>query len=262
MGGGGGGSGVRLATQFLSTRPRSIAELATERVQELPRGLKTLGAGRIAATLEDGVVGIRIKRPGHDGLSAFLFGGAEAVGSLASFDSIHDEGNPIHVSGARAAATVETAGDQEQPAIIGGLLITRMHLAVVINGSLRRQRRIGPAVPEDELAILALERGKVGTRGIEIRRGQASVALEIGKVVLGVIPIGIIEDEVLEDLSTKGKGEVGNVIFGQRRTGASQPGDPLVRVAFGRRSKPGIDRPFLVAGALVNRRDRLALLAR
>src|ERR1051325_426862 len=121
MGGGGGGSGVRLATQFLSTSPRSIAKLATERVQELPRGLKTLGAGRIAATLEDGVVGIRIKRPGHDGLSAFLFGGDEAVGSLARFDPIHDDGKPIHVSGARAAATVETAGDQEQPAIIGGL---------------------------------------------------------------------------------------------------------------------------------------------
>ena len=42
-----------------------------------------------------------------------------------------------------------------------------------------------------------------------------SVSLEIGKVVGGIIPIGLIEDEVLENLRAESKGKVRKVIFAE-----------------------------------------------
>ena len=78
---------------------------------------------------------------------------------------------------------MKTAGHQEEPAIVGSLPIMGLHLAVIVNRSLRRQRGIGPAVPEDQLAVPGLERVQVRVGRVEKGGGQAGVSLEVGKVV-------------------------------------------------------------------------------
>src|SRR2546425_11421531 len=95
--------------------------------------LEAVRAICIAASLENGALGVRIERPGHHDFAVFPLRGDEPVGRLAVLDPIHDYGKPIHLRSAGTAAAVKTAGNHEEPAIVASLHVMRLHLAIVID---------------------------------------------------------------------------------------------------------------------------------
>src|SRR5262249_54007961 len=121
----------------------------------------------IAASFKNRMVGVREQWPGHDDFAALLFGSEKPVRSLTVFDPVHDHREPIDISCAGTAPTMKTAGNQEEPAIIPRLRVMCLHLAIVIDRSVRGQGWIGPAVPENQLRLAIFEGGDIGIGGIE-----------------------------------------------------------------------------------------------
>ena len=76
------------------------------------------------------------------------------------------------------------------------------------------------ALRASRLALVALR--KEAARRVSLSK--------VGKIVGRIIPIGIVEDQVFEDLRAEGKHQIGGMIFGhERRHRADDPGQPLVR---------------------------------
>src|SRR5581483_10619644 len=97
---------------------------------------------------------------------------------------------------ARTAGAVQHAGHQEQARVVVCARVARLHVLVVLHGRERRQARVGPAVPQDQLVPLRLERAQVGIVGVEDRADVLAVARRARHVVLRVVPRRIAEDEV------------------------------------------------------------------
>src|SRR5438094_917 len=116
----------------------SVVEYVNQENRLLMFRPKAVRAVCITGSFERGVLGIRIKRPGHDDFAVLFFCGDETVGHFALFDPIHDYRKPIHISGTGTAPAVKTAGNHEEPAIIASLAIMGLHLAIVVDGPLGR----------------------------------------------------------------------------------------------------------------------------
>ena len=86
---------------------------------------------------------------------------------------VRDGVGPIDRVWARAAAAVQHAGQQERSQVAAGLRIAGVHLLVIADGRERRQRRVRPTVPDDELAASRLERIEIGTRCVQHCRRRA-----------------------------------------------------------------------------------------
>src|SRR5262249_44080860 len=97
------------------------------------------------------------ERASHNNFAALLFGSDEEVWRPTLFDPIDEHRKPIHVRRAWATTAMQTAWHQEEPAIVGCLSVLHLNLAIIINGRLRRQRRISTAMPENQLSIPGLK---------------------------------------------------------------------------------------------------------
>src|SRR5207244_9678166 len=103
----------------------------------------------------------------HHNLAVFPFRSHEAVWRVTMLDPVHDHQEPIHLRSAGAAAAMKTTWNQEEPAIIARPGVMSLHLAVVINRSLRRQRGVGPAVPNDQLPFPGFEIRQIRVGGVK-----------------------------------------------------------------------------------------------
>ena len=64
---------------------------------------------------------------------------------------------------------METAGNQEEPAVIACFGIVKLDLVVIIRACLGGQGRVSPAVPNHQLALSVLKPVEVGVGGIQER---------------------------------------------------------------------------------------------
>ena len=81
-------------------------------------------------------------------------------------------------------------GHQEQPEIIAHSIVALPDLLVVIDAAERRQRRVRPPVPHDQLAALCLERAEIRTGRVDERRSEPRVFARVRDVVVAVVPGG------------------------------------------------------------------------
>src|SRR5262245_12536510 len=94
---------------------------------------------------------------------------------------------------------------------------------------------VAPAVPEDELAATFLERAQLRIGRVKKRAEEMRVLLPRAEIVLGVVPLGIIEYKVLEELGAQRERHTGEPLFfdQRRRQWAGDPIEPAAGNALG-----------------------------
>src|SRR5581483_10123598 len=174
------------------------------------------------------VLRIRAQRARARRLVVFQLACADPLGRFLPVDPRVDRRRPVDAIRARTAGAVQHAGHQEQARVVVCARVARLHVLVVLHGRERRQARVGPAVPQNQLVPLRLERAQVGIVGVEDRADVLAVARRARHVVLRVVPRRIAEDEVLEELRAEGVAQAR--ALRQLRRSAGNPGGPSGRL--------------------------------
>ena len=135
-------------------------------------------------------------------------GTRESAWARLGFHPAIDGGHHVERAGAVAAAAVAHARHHERAhRLVDGLLVRRRreHALVVVDGVLRRNARVAPAVIDEQLAAVRDELREIRVNGVEPRRGlvgQRDVAVE---VQLLRIPLLVLEDDVLEEVRRRSR---------------------------------------------------------
>ena len=154
-------------------------------------------------------------------------------------------------SGPGAAGAVEHARQHVEPRVVAGRGVARLETLVVVDGAERGEGQVGPAGPVDDLPAVVPEGAQIGVRGVEDGRRLGDVLLPGRETVLRVVPVGIVEDEVLEQLGPEAVLRVGNP-GGPPLRGADHPRIPAAAVVLAAVVEAVVDRLAVRRGAIVD----------
>jgi len=163
---------------------------------------------------------------------------------------------PVHAGDARATAAMIASRNHEQPCVVHRFRIVREHGLVVGGSGLGRQGRVRPTVPEDQLAATCRKIIQVRIGGVQHRPRQMRVGPSVIEIIGRIVPVWIVEDEVLENVCAESIAQVTSPEQVRPTIETNRP-CPLRR-----RWKSGIDGAIFILGAIVDGLYRRALFLR
>lgn len=136
----------------------------------------------------------------------------------------------------RAGAAVHHTGQHEKSEIRPDRRIQRFCFFEIPDAGKCRERRVGPAVPEDQFAPEVAERAQVRVRRVHELRNKSGILFPGREIILAVVPSGITEYDVFEELGPKSPLEAWDPLcFELPFRDAGYPGSPPPDRDFHRR---------------------------
>src|SRR5215203_131603 len=137
-------------------------------------------------------------RPYH--LRATEFARDDARWCLALLHPATDGARVVHVVAAAPALAVQHARHEEQPRERRGLRRAPLDRLEILDRGARAERRVGPAVRQQELAAARTEGREVRVRGGDDGGDFGTVTPRTREIVADIVPRRVAVHEVLEEL--------------------------------------------------------------